>query len=571
MPEAPVAAPVPSAPAAAPSAPAPAAPAPAAPSAPAPPAAPAPVAPSAPAAAPVAPEKFNPETAAAPPKKSDYPDNQAGLDKFIEDSGSWSLLHPEEANKLRSQRFAEEDGDTTAEAPAESIAEAVAKVEDTKPEGEKPPAAEAVAAATPAVVDEWVGKSPELKAAFDKSPELRSAIMEMARVNEAAKPVLDIVSTPEEAQFAVEHANRLVSLQTNWMLSSEDPEMIGPAWDQTVEMFKERDQNGKEILENGKPKLGADFQPFVRKAAASAMTDFSDGAKGQIAALEAKLQGVYPNEAAREADEDALENAKYELAAFDFVMNRLNTPGETSTLPALPANATEEQKAFQKQLEEKQRKLDEQQGKTTASGRKAAREATNKDVQRSLEVGLNDYIETRVNEMKERGEYLPEFVLQDKWINPRTGATTNVSAFGAKLYLALDAKVKSNPIHMAKLASLEALGAAGKDARIAEVKRLRELYLPKLFDAEVKRIQDGIRGAAKKPAAGVVDPTGNNAGKPRVEPQSAGTVVPQSMNDAQLRTWAEGEAAKTPGFSGMSRAQQEETILSLQYAKKYGG
>jgi len=486
------------------------------------------------------------------------------MDQFIQDSGAWNLQHPEEANKLRSERLAE--GEPEVEAPAETVAEAVNQVEGEQPEAAKPPEGQPPVAATPAKVEEWTSKSPELKAAFEKNPELRTEIMEMARGLEAAKPVLDIVSTAEEAQFAVENANRLVSLQTNWMLSANDPEMVEPAWEQTLEFFKERDDKGAEVKDaQGNPKLAPDFKPFVHRAASTAMQDFAASAQQQIAAIEARMAGVYPNEEAREADEEALRDAKYEKLAFDFVMERLKAPTDPSQkLPTLPANATREQIEFQKKLEEQQRELDAKQGKQSTETRKAASKAVDKDVQQAYEQGLNSYIETTISQMRERGEYIPDFVLQDKWINPATGQETKVSAFGARLYLALNAKINSNPMHVAKLAQLQAMGAPGKEARIAEVNRLRGIYLPKLFENEVKRIHDDMRKmSGKKPAT--------SASPARIEPQSAGTVVPSAMNDGQLRSWAEGEAKKDASFGAMSAADKEATIMALYAQKKYGG
>src|SRR5579859_1768272 len=550
MPETP-AAPAPSAPAAAPSAPAPAAPAPAAPAAAVP-------------AVPAAPAPYDPKTAAAPPKSSDYSQDSEGLVEFAKANSAWSMEHPEEAERIRAEKIAAEDGIEPQAAP-DATAAAV-KAAEGEPEAPKPPAEAApVAAATPAAIEEWMGKSPELKAAFEKSPEMKSAVMEMARGFEAAKEVMGIVSTKEEAEFAVEHANRLVSLQTNWILSAEDPEMVGPAWEQTVEMFKERDANGAEVKgPDGKPKLGSDFKPFVRKAASSAMEDFAGNAQAQITALEAKLAGNYASDELREADADALENTKYEKAAFDFVLAKLSGTDDGTKLPSLPPNATPEQIAFQKQLEAERKDLDAKAGKSTAESRKQTTKQLNSEVQKTYEEGVNRYIDTQVAAMKERGEYLPDFVLNDKWTNPSTGKATNLSAFGVKIYLALNDKINKNPLHAAKLMSLEALGVAGKDARIAEITRLQNLYLPKIFNAEVQRIQDGIRASTKKPPAA---PPGTG---PRVEPQSQGTVVPQTLDASQVRAWAEAEAKKDTSYAGMTSADREALTISLAMKKRFG-
>lgn len=582
------AAPAPSAPAAAsaPSAPAPVTPAaPAAPAtpasappagggAPAEPSAPATAVPAAP-ATPETPAKFDPKTSPTPPKATDYPDNAQGIADFTRQKMEWNEAHPEEAEKLRAAKAAaEEDGTLPDTTQAEqSIAAEVAKADGEQPKPEEvKPADPPVAGATPAKIEEWTTKSAELKAAFDKDPALRSEIMETARYAEAAKPVLEIVSTPEEATFAVEHAQRLVSLQTNWMLSGEDPEMVTPAWDMTVDMFKERDAEGKEVLgADGKPKLGADFKPFVRKAASSAIEEYAVGAQAQIAAIEARLNGVYPNEEAKAADATALENAKYEKLAFDFVLGRLGEKNDVPALAALPPNATPEQVAFQKQLEAQQKDLEAKQGKQTAESRKTARAALDREVQNTYESGVTSTINTYIADMKARGEYLPDFVLTDKYINPATGKITDLPNFNVKIYLALNNKINGNPLHAAKLASLQALGAAGKDARNAELSRLTKLYLlgsandPGIIQHEVNRIQDGIRATAGQKR----DNTGGGIARP--EPQSAGTVVPATMNPAETRAWAEKEAAKDPNWGAMDQRTREQLVITLAAKKKYGG
>ena len=553
------------------SAPAPAAPS--APAAPAPvsstPAAPAPVTPSAPAVTPSAPATpstpaaFDPQTSATPPNSADYPSDAEGQVRFMSDNSKWSLSHEEEAGKIREAKLAAENGEEVTQPTAE-LTQKVEEAEQPQPDAPKTETPAAVAA-TPAAIEEWTTKSPELKALFAKSPELQAQIMEMARTNEAAKPVLEIVSTPEEARFAVDNANRLVGVQSSWMLAAEDPDMIGTAYDQTVEFFKERDANGAEVKgADGQPKMGADFPIFQRSVATPLLQNIAGSAQAAITALEARLAGNYPSEEARAADADALEQATYRKAAYDFILNDMKQSGDTSSkLPALPPGATPEQVAYQKELEKQQAELDAKSGKQTTESRKAASKAVDSEVQKSFETTINTQIETAINAMKERGEYLPDFVLQDKWINPATGKVTGLSAFGVKMYTALKNKLESTPIHVAKIASLQALGAAGKEARISEMNRLTTLYLPKIIETEIKRIQDGIRSSAGKKSA-----TPSIA---RVEPQSQGTVVPQGMDSNQIRQWAETEAAKDPNFSVMSRVEKEALTMKLAMQKKFGG
>jgi hypothetical protein len=556
------AAPSASAPAA--STPAPATTAPAAPVTPATPSAPAVVPPAA-SAPPATPAPYDPKTSTTPPSSADYAQDPEGIAKFVADNTKWSLEHPEEAARLRQQKLAAEDAGTIAEEkPTGTVAEGVAKAdgEEKKPDA----AAPVVEAPTPAAIEEWTTKSPELKAAFEKSPELKAAVMEMARENEKAKPVLDIVSTPEEATFAVEHANRLVSLQTNWILSAEDPDMVDPAFQQLQEMFVERDAQGAPIKgPDGKPQMAADYAVFERRVGKSMIENLTAQSVGQIEAIKARLAGNYASDELRAADTEALEQAEYAKAAFDFVLARTNEKESGSGVPALPPNATPEQIAYNKKLEEREQAANAKEGKQSTESRKTARQQLNREIQNFYEAGVNTFINTKVAEMKARGEYLPDFVLNDKWINPGTGKTTNLSAFGVKIYLALNDKINKNPIHAAKLSSLEALGASGKDARQAEISRLQNLYLPKIFGAEVKRIQDGIRASSRQ------DTPNPAAGVGRVEPQSAATVVPSGMNGNQLRKWAEGEAKKDPGFENMSQADRETLIIKLKSRKQFGG
>ena len=566
MRESPVA-PAPAAPAAsAPAAPAaPVAATPAAPvtsAAPAP-VAPAPAAPAAPAAAipaaPAVPAKYDPQTATAPPKATDYPDTDDGMEEFGTAQTAWAFAHPDEAEKLRLERR----GDQPAPAEPDTIAEAAAKVEG-EPETPKPAAAP-VAAATPAVIDEWMGKSAKLKEAFAENPELQGAIMEMARANEAAKPIVEKISSAEEADFLIDHAGKLVSLQANWMLSAEDPEMVTTAWDQTVDMFKSRDKDGKEILgADGKAQLDPDFKPFIQKAATVEMSSHIDRAVKQIETLKARLAGNYPNDEAKDADTEALEDAEYTKKAFDLVMEHLSGTAGELKLPALPPNATPEQLAFQKDLERREAEHQTKTGQKTTADRKGARVALDNEIGRAWATRVSTQIDTHVAAMKERGEYLPDFVLSDKWVNPETGKVGKVTDFGARIWLALQNKIFGNPVHQAKLASLQAMGLAGKDARTAELDRLTNVYLPKIIEGRVTEIQNGIRNSGKKPAAAT-------PGQPvaRVEPSSQATVMPQAMGEDQLRTWAETEAKKDPAFAAMTAKEREEVIMELRAVKKY--
>jgi hypothetical protein len=473
------------------------------------------------------------------------------------------MQHPEEAAKLKAERL----GESPASEPG-SIEELAAKVEG----GDKPaeaPKAEAVAAPTPAKLEEWTTTSPELKAAFEKNPGLQAEIMQMARDNEAAKPILEKISTPQEADFLIERANTIVSLEANWMLAAEDPEMVETAWGQLEEMFKSRNDKGEEIKDaTGKVQFDADYKPFVSKAANVAISQHQSAFQSKIDALTQRLAGNYPSEEAKAADTDSLEKAQYAKAALDFATEIINGIDEGSQLPVLPPNATPEQVAFQKQLEQRQKELDEKSGKQTVETRKAARVALDNKIGRTWSKEVSDKIDAHVNAMKERGEYLPDFVLTDKWINPQTQKVTGVTDFGARVWQALNNKIFSNPTLKASMARLQAMGPAGEAARQAELTRLTNLYLPKIIEGRVKEIQDGIRNAGKKtPVAGAP------ASPARVEPSTTATVIPQApgSDDAAMRKLATAEAMKNPDWAVSTPADREAMVGEIFLKKKFWG
>ena len=171
-------------------------------------------------------------------------------------------------------------------------------------------------------------------------------------------------------------------------------------------------------------------------------------------------------------------------------------------------------------------------------------------------------IDAEVAAMKTRGEYVSDLVLNDKWINPQTQQPTKVSDFGARLWIDLNAKINASPIHRAKLANLEAMGEGGKAARVAELARLTNLYLPSILDSHRWRIQVGKAPGAPVPASEQVA---------RVEPQSQGTAVPSTLSGAEVRQWAEAEAAKDPSWQGMDARTREQMIISLGARKRFGG
>jgi hypothetical protein len=482
----------------------------------------------------------------------------------LEDNGNWLVNHPEEAARLDLQRRQELDPDFKPEPAAETPA-----VDPDKPADAKPPADAAVSAATPAVIEEWTSKAPELKAVFEKYPEIQSAMMETARNLEGAQKVLDVVSTPEEAITAVSTAHQMYSLQANWMLAAEDPAMVGPAFENTRKLFMETDANGQPVMENGQPKMAPDYEIFSGKFADEKVGRVGGRFDGRIKELQTRLAGNYATEEARTADEQALEQADYSKRAVDYVLELLkqDIPGESS-LPKLPANATAEQIEFQKQLEEREKANAAKEGRTTKESRVAARKAEKAEVQAAYEGQVFQVIDSNLAAMKEHGEFIPDFVIHDKWINPQSGKVSALTAFQVKIYQQLNEKI--NKLHGLKILELEALGAAGKQARIDLMKEKVGKYAPKMIQDEVARIQKGIKGGQPKPP-GTVNPAGNNSAVPRLEPASGATVQPSAQGDDQLMAWARTEAAKDPSFATSNERDREALVMEKFSNKKFFG
>jgi hypothetical protein len=528
------------------------------------------VAAAAPGAAPV-PAKFDPKTSATAPDKGTYEDTQEGLMAFIKDNTEWSEAHPEEAQKLRDARLkAEESGRLPSEEPAAPAAEAAAPENAGEPKPGEAPAPGA--AATPAAIEKWTTDAPELKAVFEKYPTLQAEIMETARSLEAAQPILSKVGSPEAADFYIDHASRLVGLQTSWMRAGDDPDLVPGAWAQVEDMFKVRDNEGKEVVgADGKPAFAPDYQPFVRHATTMGLNPLVTAADAKIQSLTERLKGVYGTEEAKAADATALEEAKYEKAAITYTLEMLKAgDGTPSALPALPAGATEEQIAFQKKLEEQQKKLEGDGATKTRAERKASMAQADRDVQLAYEANFTQQIDNFLNGMKERGEYLPEFVTSRKWVNPKSGKETKLTDFAVQVYQKVNDMIMSDPYHAAQLASLQLLGPAGKEARIAQVTKLSNLYMmgsngkPGVLQNLVKAIQDDIRGAAAK------QPNAAAGGVARVEPRTGGVVEPPAQSPEDVRKWAEAEAAKTPGWTDTDDATKEAAIMSLYSKKRLG-
>lgn len=552
-PAAPVAAPPAAAPVSAPAPVAPAAPAPAAPPAPpAPPAAP-PAAPEAP-AAPAAPPAAAPAAPQGPPKNSDFPNTEEGVEQFIEASEKWKQEHPDEAAQAAEQaRKAAEDAMPGAQ-PKEEPAPA--------PEAPKPPEAageqKPPAAATPKLLDELFTSKPALKAAFDADPEAKGILMETARFAESAKPVIDMLPTVEEARAVVDGAGTFWQMQHAFAMAAENPEAGERGWNQFVDLFTLRDDKGQKMMKDGAPVLAESFDFLTQRITGGALTGAAGEAKRELAALETKLKGVYPNEQAKEADRLAAVNLDYKIKAVEYVAELLKMEDGPGELPALPDDATQAQREYHAQLKAEREELNKEKGSNAKQKRVQARQALENEVNADYGAGVGAFVENEIKSRKERGEAIPDFILERKWINPATNQETKFPDFAVRIMNRFTAKINAIPSVAKKLRDLEMQGAPAKQARKDYNAQLRTLYLPTIVNDEFEEINRGIRGMGEQSRAKQAEV----AKVARIEPSTGG--APPVAQGAPAMTAAAAMAKAVENLANNAEYQQATRSEKLE-------
>jgi hypothetical protein len=550
---------VPATPAAAPSAPAspapssapssaPATPAPAAPVAPAPPVPPA-SAPAAPAAAPAAPAA----PAAGAPKPEDYPANQDGVEQFIEANEKWKAEHPDEAAKAAEAAAKEAEGRAPGAQPEE-----VKPAEAPKPEEPKAPEAAKPAGElpTPQEFDSLLAAKPAFKALFDADPEAKTAVMDLARAVEAARPIIDMLPTVAEAEFAVKTGNQFLDLQHKFAMSTEVPEVGEQGFKDFVNLFQIVDDKGQPVMENGAPVMAPSFDFLSKKLTTGAITNSVTSAKAEADRLAAQVaNGTFPSEEAKEAARTAAVDADYKYKALKYVGELLAQDDEGPGLPDLPADATPAQRAFQDELKRQQEALKQTKTTATKEARVKERVAFERHINGQWGDGVGEYVENEIKARRDRGEALPDLILQQTWINPVTQQATKIPRYAAEIYNEFNAKVHSIPTVHEKLLNLELQGPQAKAARLEYFKELRTLYLPKITDkyfsalsAGLKQMSDQSRTKQEKVAEVA-----------RVEPQTGGTpATPQALTGDSLTAKVLENLKDNPEYKAAGRTEKAE-------------
>lgn len=486
---------------------------------------------------------------AAPPKPEDFASNSEGLEDYLNSLEEWRAKNPDDAAALTEQQRKEAAQERAGAQPKEDEAKP-----EEKPAAEAPkdPAAANVEAATPQALDEVFTKNPALKAAFDADPAAKETLMATARAAEAAKPMLALLPTIEDAKLAVEQSSKFLDIQHKFAMSTDIPELGEAGFNDLVDLFTARDDKGAVLQQNGKPVMNESWDFLTRKILGGGIT-------AAVGAAEARVESLKAQVAAGTATQDKLTDAEYELAALKFSGQHMLREEDEFALPELDANATPAQKAFQEKL----RQQADEAKKTQAAGSKATRAAAAAAFETKMDTayrtGVGRYLDTEIKARRDRGEYIPDIVLTQKWIDPATRQPTTVSDFAMRMKLGLDEKMLSIPTIRTELLRLTQMGAAGEAARVAAYDKYRNLYLPGLVNAYLDEVQGGVRqmaGQRQQQAQRVAEVA-------RVEPVSTGSApAPTALKGEALEARALDLLKDDPEFRGAAQTERWEMMTN---------
>lgn len=512
-------------------------------------------APAAPAAAPAAAQQ-KPE-----PKGSNYPQTEDGLAQFVREHDAWAEENPDAAAAAK---------------PAVALPDEEPKAELVQEpklgeEGE-PAKAEEPAGPLPQELEAAFNADPALKAALDANPKAREMVMDMGRKYEAAKGVIEIVPTVDDARFMAEHANVVLDLRHNAMLGVESPEARQGFWSGLQQQFAETDEKGvPKVDAAGKPVMGKDYDlclltPAVNEKLGGKLAEMT----AATAELEQKLKGYYPSEADKAADQKRLDDLRDNREAIGWVLELVKAEGGLvdEKLPPLPPDATPEQRKFQERLEREQAELRKQQGEAGKGSQLTATKAFENEQRIGWQTGVGDSLDKYLAEAKTRGEVIPDYMLQEKYIDPATKQATQFPRLAVNVLLDFDNAVMGITRERNEIQRLERMGPAGKQLREANAARLRQAYLPTIIQKHVREIQDGIRKSQDAEAAR----RGEIAKVARTEPQTAGAAPggQANLSEAQLQEKAMELARKDPRWGAADGDERQMILMTARTTAKWG-
>ena len=493
--------------------------------------------------------------------------------KFLADLRKYEAENPKAAPGAAAPANAAEAQVAEAKAAADQLGAQPgdAKPGETKPgeakPGEAKPAAEADANVTPKQLADLLDARPELKAAIEADPEAKGQLFGMARKLAAADEVLKIVPTKADAEFMAQHATEMVTLKTASMRLADNPESAPQVLEMLDQQFAIVDGDGKPVLDTaGNPTYASDRKPFLDAVVSRELGGFKKDYGAEMNQLKAKLaSGVYPNDAAKQMDQQRLDSLEYALTAIEVVDMLRSGEYFKPEMPEIPADASAEFKAWaeseRKRIADEAAALDAKKQGAGKEAKAAERAQFQGAVRSDMGSSAGKMISERLREAVESGTYIPEFYLQEKWTDPVTGKPSNTAAIAARLFMQFENELlRPGSRSMLEITQHEllppneqtrALRKAWYDRKAAEI-------IPDLVRAEVDRIQ----GLVKMDKTRQAERSGARAAAAQPEPASAGSSLPQGATEAQMRDKAEELAKKDPRFAAASPGDKQAMIIT---------
>jgi hypothetical protein len=409
-----------------------------------------------------------------------------------------------------------------------------------------------------------------LKAVLDK-PEMKAAkdaIFESARRAAELEPIAAIVPTVADAQFMQEHTAALVGLKTASMRAANDPALIPQVLDQLDQQFAIVDKDGKALLgPDGKPQFAADRAPFIDGIVNREMNVARTKVTGDVAALKAKLaSGVYPNEAAKARDQATLDNLEYAEIALKVVEQIRSGEFFQDAAPQIPQDATPEFKAWAeaetKRIADERKALEDQRTGANKDANKATATQFATDVRMDFGASAAKVIGETFKAVRDSGVYIPEFYLQNKYMDRATGTEANVPEVVARVFMNLESELmKPGSRTLMEIVQHELLPPTPQTRALRAEWYQRQVAakVPGLVRAEVQRIQDLVKADQAKLAGGAAA----RAHAAQQEPNTGtSNGLPQAASDEQITKMARENAKNKPNYAGMSPSGQEALFLT---------
>lgn len=510
----------------------------------------------------------------AAPKNTDYPNNADGQVKFLSDLKKW-----EKEQKQKPEADPKSAAAQLGAQPGEAAKPAAAKTEGAPAEGTAPqpaaPAAESSTATTPQHLAELMEKTPAFKSFMEENPEIKGKLFSGFRKLAEYEPIAQIFPTVGDAQFAQEQSSNMLQLRTLSLRTVDSPEAVPQFLEAFDSQFARVDGEGKPVLENGKPVYDADRQMVLNGLVNRELDGRASSFGGEMQQLQQKLAtGVYPNETAKLADQKRLENLEYAQLAFQVVGQVLSGEYFQEAPPQIPADASQEFRSWaeseQNRIKQEREALDAQRKGQSAEQRQQERAQFATNVRSDLGGLSFTMIAKKLEEAVQSGMYIPQFYLQERYIDPKTHQETNTPAIAARIFMQFENELKKpGSKTLLDITQHEMLPANEQTRQIRKdyYQRKAAEIIPGLVDKELARIQGLVKVDQERQGQKLAERS--KVAQP--EPATGGSGLPSAASEQQLRQQAEEEAKKLPQFAAASPSDKQAMILTKLHQMRKAG